>query len=76
MAALGQGGIMLGMAGGGTGGPGVGFVITIPLMIASLAGGYLYVLNPSYPWFFTGLTTAISLFLILLFIHDPQKAEV
>ena len=67
---------MLGMAGGGMGGPGVGFVITIPLMIAAFAGGYLYDLNPSYPWFFTALTTAISLFLILLFIRDPQKAEV
>ena len=76
MAALGQGGIMLGMAGGGTGGPAVGFIVTIPLMIASFAGGYLYVLNPTYPWFFTAVTTAISIILVLLFIRDPQQAEV
>lgn len=75
MAAIGQGGIVIGMAGGGTGGPGMGFVVTIPLMIASFAGGYLYGLNPTYPWLLTGVTTAISIILALLFIRDPQRAE-
>jgi MFS family permease len=76
MAALGQGGIMLGAAGGGTGGPAVGFVITIPLMLASLAGGILYAANPAYPWVFVFFTTLLSLLLTVLFIRDPQKAEV
>ena len=62
MSALGQGGIMIGPAGGGTGGPAMGFVITIPLMIASLAGGYLYTLNPAYPWLFRLLSPRCSLF--------------
>ncbi len=43
MAALGQGGVMIGAAGGGTG---TGFLITLSLMIASLAGGYLYAQKP------------------------------
>jgi MFS family permease len=76
MSALGQGGIMLGAAGGGTGGPAMGFVIIIPLMIASLMGGYLYTQNPAYPWFFVLVTTAISVLLTLLFIRDPKSAEV
>jgi MFS family permease len=76
MAALGQGGIMLGAAGGGTGGPAVGFVITIPLMVASLAGGILYAANPVYPWVFVLCTTLLSLLLTVLFIRDPQRAEV
>ena len=76
MSALGQGGIMLGAAGGGTGGPAMGFVIIIPLMIASLMGGYLYTQNPAYPWFFVLVTTAISVLLTLLFIRDPESAEV
>lgn len=76
MAAIGQGGIMIGPAGGGTGGPAMGFMIILPLMIASLAGGYLYAQNPAYPWFFVLITTAISIVLTLLFIRDPQKAEV
>jgi MFS family permease len=76
MSALGQGGIMLGAAGGGTGGPAVGFLITIPLMIASLAGGYLYAWNPVSPWFFVLTATVISVLLTLVFIRDPKTAEV
>jgi MFS family permease len=76
MAAIGQGGIMLGAAAGGTGGPAVGFIITIPMMIASLAGGYLYVQNPAYPWFFVLITTAVSIVVTALFIRDPQRAEI
>jgi MFS family permease len=76
MAALGQGSIMIGMAGGGTGGPAVGFVITIPLMLSSLLGGYLYATNPVYPWFFVLFATALSIALTALFIRDPQRAEV
>lgn len=41
MAATGQGGVMIGAAGGGTDGPRTGYLITLPIMISSLAGGYL-----------------------------------
>ena len=76
MSAIGQGGIMIGPAGGGTGGPAVGFLVTIPLMLSSLAGGYLYAANPTYPWFFVGFATLISIGLTARFIRDPQTAEV
>jgi MFS family permease len=75
MAALGRGSVMLGAASGGTGGPGVGFVITVPLMLASLSGGYLYQMHPAAPWFAVGVTSALSLALVLLFVRDPQVAE-
>ena len=76
MGAIGQGVIMLGAAGGGTGGPAMGYLIIIPLMIASLLGGYLYLANPAYPWFFVAITTVISILLTALFIRDPKTAEV
>jgi len=76
MAAIGRGTVMIGAASGGTGGPGMGFVITIPLMLASIAGGYLYAHNPAYPWFFILIATMISLILSTLFIRDPKAAEV
>ena len=76
MAALGYGGIMIGAAGGGTGGPATGFVTIIPLMLSSLAGGYLYAANPAYPWFFVLIATALSILLTVLFVRDPQLAEV
>ncbi len=75
MAAIGQGGIMLGAV-GSPGGPSVGYLVIPPLMIASLAGGYLYTLNPVYPWIFATVAGALSVGLALGFIRDPSKAEV
>lgn len=75
MAAIGRGSVMIGAQSGGTGGPGLGFLITIPLMIASLSAGYLYAYVPTYPWFFAFLATLISLALAALFIRDPKQAE-
>jgi hypothetical protein len=76
MAAIGQGGIMIGATGGGTGGPGVGYVITLPLMASSLAGGYLYALDPTYPWLFLLVTTLLSIVLAIGFVRDPRAVEV
>lgn len=76
MAALGQGGVMLGAAGGGTGGPATGFLVTIPLMISSLLGGYLYSMNPTYPWYFIAGSMIIAVLLLVGFVRDPQRAEV
>lgn len=76
MAAVGQGGFMIGAAGGGMGGPANGFLFIIPLMLASLAGGLLYGRHPALPWLFVGMTTALSLALTALFIRDPKQAEV
>jgi MFS family permease len=76
MAALGRGTTLIGSTGGGIGGPGVGFLITIPIMIASIAGGYLYAANPISPWLFALATSLVSLLLATFFLHDPAKAEV
>ncbi len=76
MSAFGRGSVLIGAAGGGTGGPGMGFFITIPVMIASVAGGILYSANPAYPWFFVLAATAVSFIVSTLFIRDPTKAEV
>ncbi|MCW3991866.1 MAG: MFS transporter [Candidatus Bathyarchaeota archaeon] len=75
MAALGRGTFMIGSAVGGVGGPGMGFIITIPVMIASIAGGYLYAYNPEYPWLFVTAVTVTSIILSALFIRDPKEAE-
>jgi DHA1 family multidrug resistance protein-like MFS transporter len=74
--ALGRGTVLIGASSGGTGGPGTGFLTTIPVMIGSLAGGYLYALDPRYPWYFISITTVISVVLSILFIHDPEEAQI
>jgi MFS family permease len=76
MAAFGRGSVMIGAAGGGTGGPGVGFFVTIPLIISSLVGGILYTMNPNFPWYFVFISTILSIFISAIFIRDPQEAEI
>jgi MFS family permease len=75
MAALGRGGTFIGSTGGGIGGPGVGFLTTIPIMVASISGGYLYAANPTYPWLIGLVTSLISLSLAMFFLRDPANAE-
>ena len=50
-------------------------MITVPLMLASLAGGYLYESQPAAPWLAVGVTIIISLLLVTLYVRDPQVAE-
>jgi MFS family permease len=75
MAAIGRGTVMIGASSGGTGGPGVGFLITVPLMVGSLMGGYLYAYNPVLPWILSGAALGLSTLLAALFIRDPETAE-
>ncbi len=75
MAAIGQGGIMLGAV-GNPGGPAVGYLI-IPLMMASsLGSGFLYTLNPIYPWIFATVAGVLSIGLAVGYVRDPKQAEV
>ena len=76
MAAFGRGAVLVGATGGGTGGPGMGFLITIPLMASSLAGGILYSANPAYPWFFFLFTILASIAVTGLYVRDPKTAEI
>jgi MFS family permease len=76
MAAIGQGGMMIGPAGGGTGGPALGYLFIPAVMLASLAGGYLYTLNPVYPWIFSLGVGLISIILTIVYIRDAQSAEI
>jgi MFS family permease len=76
MSAIGRGSVMIGASGGGTGGPGMGFLTTIPVMIASITGGYLYTFNPVFPWFFVLVTIITSIIVTILYIEDPKKAEI
>lgn len=75
MAAIGQGGILLGMI-GGAGGPAVGYLIIPPLMVASLAGGLLYTLNPTYPWIISAGIGLLCILLSIFFIRDPKHQEI
>jgi MFS family permease len=76
MAAFGRGTVLVGATGGGTGGPGLGFLVTLPLMVSSLAGGILYAANPVYPWYFFLFTILVSIAVTALYVRDPKNAEI
>ena len=75
MAAIGRGSVMIGAAGGGTGGPGMGYLFTIPVIVSSIAGGILYAINPGYIWVCVFVATVLQIVILILFIRDPQTAE-
>ena len=76
MAAIGRGSVMIGASSGGMGGPGVGFLTIIPLMVANLAGGMFYSWNAASPWAFVLLAYAVALVITGVFVRDTEKAEV
>ena len=76
MSAIGRGAARLAPSSGGTGGPGMGFLVTIPLVLASYVGGIVFELDPRLPWMLVPAIMTISLFIAILFIRDPKEAEV
>jgi hypothetical protein len=75
MSAVGRGSTLIGSTGGGTGGPGMGYFFVLPVMAGSILGGYLYSLNPAYPWICVLFTNIVQLVSVILFIRDPEKQE-
>jgi MFS family permease len=75
MAAIGRGSVLIGATGGGTAGPGMGYLFTIPVMAASILGGVLYSLNPIYPWLVIAITSFIQILFVILFIRDHLKFD-
>ncbi len=76
MATLGRGMlfIMVG-GGGGGGGPGMGTLLTIPMILASLLSGYIYSFNSTYPWLLLTLGFILCLILTVTMVKEPKKAE-
>jgi hypothetical protein len=63
-------------ASGGTGGPGVGLLTILPLMLASYSGGVLYELDSTWPWMIVPGITMAGFLLAAVFVRDPEVAEV
>ena len=75
MAAIGRGSVSIGSASGGTGGPGTGFLTTLPLMAAALCGGFLYAWNPATPFLLVFGLTVVALLVSVAFVRDPKTAQ-
>jgi MFS family permease len=75
MAALGRGSVFLGSTGGGLGGPGLGYLVTIPAMVAAFSGGYLYAADPRLPWLVATITLASCLLVSVIVLREQENAE-
>jgi MFS family permease len=71
MAALGQGMLFINTR-GGSGGPGMGAVLTIPAVLGSVLGGFIYTYNPKLPWILLALSMLTNA-VICLFFLKPSK---
>jgi MFS family permease len=71
MSGIGQG-IGLGVSGGGYAS---GFLLFIPLSIGSALSGYIFTINPTYPWLILAAFMALAAVITILFVHEPTKAE-
>jgi MFS family permease len=67
MAALGQGMLFINTR-GGTGGPGMGAILTIPSILGALLGGILYNVNPVLPWMLFALVMGINTVVTVVFL--------
>ena len=76
MAALGRGTVMLGASSGGTGGPGLGFLVIVPVVFASLLGGYVYSYSATLTWLAVMVASALSLIIAMTALQDAELAEV
>ena len=76
MAALGRGTVMLGASSGGTGGPGLGFLVIVPVMFASLLGGYIYSYNATLTWLAVMAVSAVSFIVAATVLQDAELAEI
>lgn len=76
MALVGRGSVRMAAASGGTGGPGVGLLTILPLMLASYSGGVLYELDSTWPWMIVPGITMAGFLLAAVFVRDPEVAEV
>ena len=72
MAGLGSG-MSVGVTGGGYSS---GFLIFIPMSIGSIISGYIYDYNAALPWILQTVFLTIGLIMTMIWLKDPENAQV
>jgi MFS family permease len=54
---------------------GGGFLLFPPAALGAYVGGWVYKLNPNYPWMITSVALVVSLVLVFFFVKNPEDAE-
>jgi MFS family permease len=74
MACIGRGMLVINYRGGTGGGPGMGFLLTLPVIIGSYLGGYIYETYPPAPWLLLGASLAVNAVMAFLFVRRDKRA--
>ncbi|UCH56660.1 MAG: MFS transporter [Candidatus Bathyarchaeota archaeon] len=74
MACLGRGMMLINYRGGIGGGPGMGFILTLPVIIGSFLGGYIYDAFQAAPWLLLGAALAVNA-LLAAFLLKPSRLD-
>jgi MFS family permease len=56
------------------GGPGMGFILTLPIVVGSLLSGYIYDAVPSAPWLLLGTSLMVNAIIAALFLKTKEEA--
>ena len=75
MATMGRGMLLTNYRGGVGGGPGMGFVLTLPVVVGSLISGYIYDAIPSAPWLLLGTALLVNAILAAFFLRTKDENE-
>lgn len=72
MAGLGSG-MSIGVTGGGYSS---GFLVFIPMTLGSLISGYIYSFDAAMPWILQSVLLTLALIFTVVWLRDPEKAQV
>jgi len=72
MAGLGSG-MSIGVTGGGYSS---GFLVFIPMTLGSLISGYIYSFDAAMPWILQSVLLTLALISTVVWLRDPEKAQV
>jgi MFS family permease len=75
MATLGRGMLLTNYRGGVGGGPGMGFVLTLPVVVGSLMSGYIYDAVPSAPWLLLGSALVVNAVIAAFFLKTEEESD-
>jgi MFS family permease len=75
MATLGRGVLLTNYRGGVGGGPGMGFVLTLPVVVGSLMSGYIYDAMPAALWLFLGTALVVNAIIAASLLKTEKGIE-
>ena len=76
MAVMGRGMLFTNVRGDIGSGPGMGFILTFPVVVGSFLGGYIYDTIPSSPWIFLSVSLVVNAIIAIFYLKPEKRDEI